>query len=145
MRGDVALAAAVADAPAQTVHMCIVRCCAVCFLVCLIEVLRALCVCPTTASAVCSYVVMHLAQQEGWKVYAVSRKDKPQYEEKPGGLGDNITPVQVGSLPKQQAAEEQICSRARPLPKEHHCTMRIVCAMQKVSADTMQPERVLCF
>jgi hypothetical protein len=38
---------------------------------------------------------MHLAQLGSWKVYAVSRKDKLQYEEMPEGLGDSVTPVKV--------------------------------------------------
>lgn len=39
---------------------------------------------------------MHLAELAGWKVYAVSRKDKFQYEEMPDGLPeDRVIPVKV--------------------------------------------------
>eukprot|EP00883_Tetradesmus_obliquus_P006071 jgi/Sobl393_1/1653/SZX78613.1 len=44
------------------------------------------------------YLVMHLAQLGSWKVYAVSRKDKLQYDEMPDGLGDTVTAVQVTDL-----------------------------------------------
>jgi hypothetical protein len=65
-------------------------------------VVTVFCGCPVPdAAAACSYVVMHLAKLGGWQVYAVSRKDKLQYEDMPEGLGDSVTPVQV-SWPGQQ-------------------------------------------
>ncbi|WIA10533.1 hypothetical protein OEZ85_010721 [Tetradesmus obliquus] len=41
---------------------------------------------------------MHLAQLGSWKVYAVSRKEKLQYDEMPDGLGGTVTAVQVTDL-----------------------------------------------
>lgn len=55
---------------------------------------------------------MHLAQLGSWKVYAVSRKDKLQYDEMPDGLGDTVTAVQVrwhGQRCSCTAQAQQLC------------------------------------
>lgn len=81
------------------------------------------CGCSVSA-ALCSYLVMHLAQLGSWKVYAVSRKDKLQYDEMPDGLGDTVTcdsctAVQVrwhGQRCSCTAQAQQLC---RPMLDVH--------------------------